>query len=439
MIMKHILCMLLLLCSMSETQAKERVVESSAKKAPVWYDGTAEESIITSSISDDSIDDAKRRAMEQVKIKIIESVAQNINYTTLSKIEQKSGDESKFVDEFKSALMVNAAKLPFLSGISESKIEESYWAIHEDKESKKRKYIYSIKYPLKRSEMEKLIRTFEKSDREKAQEMEMLEEGYHNLANVDYIGDAIAKCGELEAYFFDSGRRAQVASLKSRYQSLYSRISVATQYEELGIAYVVLKIGDREIGASQPPMAKYDKSVITNFKVATKDGGFEVSYDPKFCEKNLPYVITLSFTVGGRRIAHEVTFTRSNDMEVSIKPQGTVTLTAQEVAENKSITNVQIALDLAIKGGVAARGVTIDVVTLKVPTLKDEIYCNKFTTKSSGSNTLSLLGISETTIALTGEKTGGVIKILEGEISGYYGDKRVPFKSNFKLPFGCNW
>ncbi len=439
MTMRHIISILLLICCVIlPVDAKVKVVDSSSKRAPEWNNGTSEESIIASTVSEISLDDAKRRAVEQIKIKVIESIAQNINHSSLSKIEQKSGDEDSFTDEFKSALLLNSAKLPFISGISESKIEAFYWAVHEDSKSKSRSYIYSIKYPLKHAEVEEFIRKFELLDNEKAQELEMLEEGYANLSSIDNISEAISKCEELDAYFFDSARRAKVKSVKEKYTSLYSRISVVTRSEELGRATVALQIGDRVISATSSPTARYDREAIHNLKITPMAGSFEISYDPTFCEERLPYVISLSVPVGVRRVNHEITFTKSEKSDLKIQPEGVVTLTAQQIAE-RSLTNIQINLDLLVEGLPANTPITVNKITLRVPNLKDEIYCDKVMTSYVEQNRVDVTLVATTTIATTGEKSGSTIKLLSGEISGYYGSEKRAFNSKFSRSYRCNW
>lgn len=436
--MRRGIIFILLLLFSAEVSGKIKVVESSSKKVPVWYNGAAQESIITSSVSDISIDDAKRRAIEQIKMKIVESIAQNINSTTFSKIEQKSGDEDSFSDEFKSVILLNSAKLPFISGISENKIESYYWEVNEDSKTKKRNYVYSLKYPFSHADAEELIKRFEALDQEKSQELEMLDMGYAHVSSVEEIADALLKCEELKSYFFDATRKSAVSTLKAKYTSLYNSFTFVTKSEELGRAYVTLQIGDRPIATSQSLKANYDKAVIQNLQVVPRDGGFEISYDPQFCEDDLPYVITLNYTAGSRHLSHSVTFTKSRASKVRIQPQGVVTLTAQEISSS-SLTNIQLNIDLMVEGVPQGTPISVDVVTLRVPTLKDELYTNKLSVKYVSDNQVSLMGLSSTTIALTGEKSGSTIKILTGEITGRYGADNKAFKSKFTLPYGCNW
>ncbi|MFI3306389.1 MAG: hypothetical protein R3Y68_07750 [Rikenellaceae bacterium] len=436
--MRQLLLLLLLATSVSSAEAKFKVVESSSKRAPEWHNGASEEFVITSSVSEISIEDAKRRAVEQIKVKFIESVAQNINYTSMSRIEQRSGDEESFSDDFKSILLLNSAKLPFISGISESKITDFYWAVSEDRSTDRCNYIYSIKYPLSHAEVNEAVQRFEEIDREKSQELEMLQDILNNLDCVDEIADGATKCEELEGYFFDSTRKSAAASLRKRYLSLYDRICIVTQYEELGSAYIALQIGDRELSTTRPPTARYDREMIQNLQITPFDGRFEVSYDPTYCDEQIPYTITLSVPVGNRRESHEITFTKSKSEQQRIQPDGVVTLTAQQI-ENLTLSNIQLNFNLLVEGLPANTPVTVESVTLRVPNLKDEIYCDRVAAKFVGDNRFALTALCSTTIATNGEKSNTTIKLLSGEITGYYGAEKRAFKSMFSRSYRCNW
>ncbi len=435
------LFLLLALALVEPAAAKIKVVESSSKEPPAWYIGAVQDAIITSAMSTVSVDDAKQNAVSQIRVKVVESIAQNINYSAFSKIEQKSGDENSFSDEFKQALLLNTAKLPFISGISESKISEFYWQVTQDTKSKIFSYTYSLKYPLPQDELKAFIAQFEAIDKQKVEQLERLESDYSYIADVADIGEAINECAELDTYFFDRERRAKVATVRGRYSSLYDRITSVTSDEELGRAMIVLRIGDKPISSSQKPYARYDRDAITNLSIVPCEGGFEVSYDTKYCQRDIPYVINLSIPIGGRRLSHQITFTKEHDDDpgqVKIAPQGVVTLTAQDIKEG-SIGGVQIEMDIQAKGLQANESITVTTVVLTLPDLKDDIYCNKLSTRYTDKERLTSMGLCGSTIARRGGKSSATIKLLQGEIQGYYGKGNTPFKVKFSRSYRCNW
>lgn len=427
---------MLLLFAAHSAQAKVKVVESSAKKAPVWFFGSEKEAIIASSNSDISLEDAKRRVMEEVKVKMIESVAQNINFSSFSKIEQKSGDENSFSDEFKSALLVNSAKIPYISGISESKIEGFYWEISEDSETKKRSYVYSIKYPMPQAEIEKMIDEFKKKDAEMQQELEMLQSSSANVASIEQIYDAVQLSTTLADYFFDSTRRGQASNLRSKFMDLYSRITVVTAEQSLGSAIVELKMGSKKITSSKAPTLIYDREMIQDVAIVPYEGGFKLTYDARFCQEDLPYTITLRLNIGQRRVEHKVSFTRRAGAEFELYPQGTITLTAQNIESGK-LTTLQLNMKLHAEG--VDGDLHIEKITLKVPNLVDELYFDKINANGSSKGEYTVLAIMPSSAALSGAASSSTVKILSGEMSGYYGAKRERFSETFSRPYSCNW
>ncbi len=438
--MRKIIFILLLLCCIEPSSAKIKVVESSSKQVPVWYNGTVEEFIISSTISDISLDDAKRRAMDQVKVKVIESVAQNISHTIYSEVIQRSGDVNSFSDEVQSVLLLNSANLPFISGISESKVEESYWSITEDTSTGKRNYIYSLKYPFSHHDARVLVATFKELDETMSERLKHLEQLYESVSSVEEIFESISKCGELERYFFDATRRAAVESLKERFSSLYSQIMIVTQSERLGWARIVLKIGDREVSSAHSPNVKYDRVTIQDLHVTHRNGGLEVSYDPQFCDENLPYIITLNFKIGSRMLSHDITFQKGDDIEIKLQPQGVVALSAQTITST-SLTSVKVSFDLKFEGLPQSTPIVVDDVTMRMPSLRDEFNWSSPSVRYIADGVLKVEGLNDSTISLSGDPSNTLVKLLSGEVIGHYEleGKMTPFRAKFSLPYSCNW
>ncbi|MEG2318129.1 MAG: hypothetical protein RSB85_04735 [Rikenellaceae bacterium] len=151
-----ILLLSIISISISAT-AQVKIVDRSAKKAPVWYGGAQSEYIITSSEAS-SLERAKEMVMENVRKQIIQAVALNVKESTASNISQTSNgsDIVNFLDSFTSSSSTQSANLPFLKGVSPSKIEDFYWEKRFNKSTGETSYIYSIKYPLPRLELKKM-------------------------------------------------------------------------------------------------------------------------------------------------------------------------------------------------------------------------------------------------------------------------------------------
>ena len=148
-----------------------KVVEKSDKKAPVWYE-SAESGYIVASAETGSMEEARQQCLESVKRQIIQAVAQNVEFSDSHIVKQTSGNGDRiteFVDQYMAEGSTRAASspfiicwvIPFIKGISLSKVDGSYWEKRRDKKSGKITYAYAIRYPFPESEHKALVRQFE--------------------------------------------------------------------------------------------------------------------------------------------------------------------------------------------------------------------------------------------------------------------------------------
>lgn len=305
-IMKYIrlLTVVCLSCSLygvADAAQPIKVLDRSASKAPVWLDRTQEEYVITSAIADD-LDAARNQCLDNVRTKIIESVAQNVQFGTESRIAQSAGNSgiTDFTDQFTSVLKTQSANIPFIRGISVSKIEDSYWEKRMDKETKKVTYLYAIKYPFPRIELKKMTREFEQRDREMVARYNALEKGIDSVASLEQIDRAIEDLKPLITYFFDDVRKQAAISLQANYRKLYDQVVIETAEEKNEEAFLVFRLNGRPIKVSQQPKAKSE--CATQIACHMEDSGCRVTYSTEFCEENAPGEIRLTFRWGVNRL-----------------------------------------------------------------------------------------------------------------------------------------
>ena len=144
-----------LLFSLTSTvSAQFKVVDKSSKKAPAWYQQMVADYLIVSA-HEPTLEEAQAACLQEVKKQIIQAVAQNITFSESSNLNQKlEGEEiTEFVDTYSSTTDVKAATVPFVQGISLSKVEEYYWEKLQDKKTKEVYYNCSIKYPFTQLEL----------------------------------------------------------------------------------------------------------------------------------------------------------------------------------------------------------------------------------------------------------------------------------------------
>ena len=137
---KAIITLGLVLCAaLSGTAGAQnyKVVESSSKKVPVWVNSQQQDYIIVQAIGND-IESLKAECLRSVRQQMIQAVAENVEFGSSSTISQESINNEivSFMDNYTSTYETQAAKVPFLKGISMSKVEETYWEKRRDKSTK---------------------------------------------------------------------------------------------------------------------------------------------------------------------------------------------------------------------------------------------------------------------------------------------------------------
>ncbi|MFR9566625.1 MAG: hypothetical protein SNH13_05145 [Rikenellaceae bacterium] len=417
--------------------ANYKVTSRSERKVPVWVGGNETGYFILSTVSAVSLDDAKSKLMEQVKLRYIESIAQNISHRSASLTSQKTtNNRDSFRDEFISSLKVNSANVPFLKGISQSKISDVYWEVRSEKGSGVVSYNYSIRYPAPKEELDRLVREFDRRDEEMVHKYNLLKGDLAMVNSLGQIAQCIAECKTLESYFFDQTRKGSASELQKLYSSLYDQITLSTTREELGLAVVEMRLNGRKLNSTLRPTLKYDKGIIGSVSLSTQSGEYTLSYDPSLCREGLPYSIEMVFTIGARRVVHAVHFTYTKN-SVSLEGVGRVALVADS-CEDGLLSGVSVTVNLETKG---INGVlNIGAISLSVAGVEGmiNIYQPFKVNVSDGTFSLRFKHEGELKIA-SNSHSSSTIRVVRGEIRGSYGTKAEPFRKSITLPYDCNW
>ena len=197
--MKRLLGLVCVLLVALGTAAQTKVIEKSAKKPPVWLN-TAVDDYLVVTVTANSLADAQTKAMDEITERIIQSVASHVMVTTnseLSEVNVNGNIDSR--ESFRRASKMKSANLPFLKGISSTKVEEIYWVKLQDKSTKKEHYEYSVKYPFSQAEQNELVAQFEALDAEKVAQYEALEQKINEIESVEEIGSCITQLDALIA------------------------------------------------------------------------------------------------------------------------------------------------------------------------------------------------------------------------------------------------
>lgn len=409
-----------------------KVVESSAKKAPKWLGATAQDFIITSAIKPD-LESAKNQCLDNVKIHIIDAVAQNVRFSTTSTIDQSSGNEgiTDFSDKFASELKTQAANVPYIRGTSLSKVADSYWEKRIDKKTKQESYLYTIKYPFPSVELKKLVYEFEKQDKEMYDKYLDLEQQLSKVTSVEQISRNIAALNPLINYFFDDVRKGAAKSLQGAYNKLFDGITIEELSSKPGEARLAFMLEGRTITTSQRPTIKSE--CATNIAYKYQDNQYVVTYDNEYCDKDKLNQISLSFRIYNRPITHKINF-KVVDNTPKIYADGEIYITADTV-NTEYVSGVTFKVNIKSEN---CQQIVIDQFLFNIPGITGAIVIPdlNITLKTDGVNAVVAKYDGKLSFN-SGHK--GLYSQTVGYIKGTMGADATPFNIRFVQPFKSNW
>ncbi len=410
--------------------AKIKVTQKSSKKPPVWVNTTQTDYIITSAIEKD-IERAKNACIDQVRKYIIDAVAQNVKSVSENDITQETvnNEITRFLDKYHYSSQTQSANLPYLTGISASKVEDSYWEKREDSDSGEVSYLYCIKYPFPRLELKKLVHEFQKKDTEMNDRLASLEKAYHHIRSVEQIGEAVSALAGLADYFFDDVRQKSARRLQQAYRELYKQIGIREIANELGSYTFALILRGRNITASRPPVLKSE--TLTQLRAEQQDSIWQVRYNYETCSASEENLATVGFRFGGHPLNHRFYVDVEQD-NIRLTPTKEVYLTATR--QDSLLSGITIRMNINVG---KAQKLKIYAITLDVPGLDKPLFI-----ENPG---LLVTGCGMQTLQTTFKGTAILLKpqnhrgnLLKGHLE-VADEKNNIHRVNFSLPFKANW
>lgn len=411
-------------------QVKYKVLERSSKKAPQWVNGMEKQYIITSSINSNA-EKAKELCLEAVKTRIIEAVAQNIQSSTESSINQSTVNNkiSSFIDEFSSTLKTQAANIPFVTNISYSNVEDYYWEKRRNKETDNETYFYSIKYPFPAGELRKMIDIFNQQDAEMNNKLENIENSFNSIKSVEEIDIAITNLRALEKYFFDDVRLNRTKSAIKNFNSIYEKISIHRVSNKLGGEEFALMYGDNFISYTKPPKVKAN----TAYEISTNKKGdiWEVKYNYSTCYADEENYIDVSWNINNRGIKNRFYIHLKNE-NVDVYPTGEITLIAKK-DNNGKIESINLLMPIKSDENDSC---TIEAINLKTPYSINGFTFKNINKEIAGKGVFSINCIAEDGYILsennylTSNLTSGIMIIKNNKGKSITVEFAQPLKTN---------
>lgn len=429
--MKHWIKFLILFFILSvPCMAKVKVTQKSAKKPPVWVNTTQTDYIITSAIESD-IERAKNTCIDQVRKYIIDAVAQNVKSTSENDITQETvnNEITRFLDKYHYSSQTQSANLPYLTGISTSKVEDSYWEKREDSDTKKVSYLYCIKYPFPGLELKKLVHEFKKKDTEMNDKLASLEKTYKQIHSVEQIGEAISVLTGLADYFFDDVRKKSAQRLQQDYRQLYKQIGIREIANELGDYTFALVLRGKSITASQLPVLKSE--TLTQLRAEQQDSIWRVRYNYETCSVSEENSGTIGFRFGGHPLNHRF-YVDIEQNNIRLTPTKEVYLTATR--RDSLLSGITVRMNLNVG---KAQKLKIYAITLDVPGLDKPLFINNpgLLVTDSGRQTLQTT-FEGTAVLLKAQNYRS--NLLKGHFE-VLDEKNNIHRVDFSLPFKANW
>ncbi len=301
---KYLLLVVALIASAGISLSQDKVIEKSGKQ-PKWVNNLEKDYIITVG-SGATSQDAQQNALTMVKERIVSSVAENVKSKTELKKEEANYNNniSVFLEKFASQTTTESGKVPFLQGISLSKVQEFYWEKLQRKD-KSVLFNYHIKYPFPEMELNKLVYDYKMRDAELTKQLEDLLAQTETVETVEQVEKNIGELKVLIDYFMD-GRKNQAELGITKYQTLLSSIELVEVESNLGELKYALRLGTRTISTVKKPITKSECARVTS--TINNQTNWLVKYDYANCYEDPENNILVKYRFGNADVQKKFYF-----------------------------------------------------------------------------------------------------------------------------------
>lgn len=417
--------------------AQTKVIEKSAKKVPAWMNAAVDDYLVVS-VTAASLAEAQTKALAEITERIIQAVASHVTVSqtsVISEVNTNGNIDSK--DAYSRVSKMKSANLPFLKGISLSKVEEIYWQKVRNKDTNAEHYDYAVKYPFSESEQQQLVAEFEKLDAEKVARYKALEQKIKEIEAVEEIKSAMTELNSLGEYFFDEVRISDAKGLTERYKQLYDALTVTGTFLEEGKYKCQMLLEGNPVRVSTLP--KVTSNCAAQLSVRPSEGAFIVSYDAIDCLPEEENFLDIVFRISGKKYAHKAYIKEAGGAATSsfsVVPEGKLIFTADSViAAKRKILNINIRLTLNNRGGTAfgLKALELHLPELSAPIVFDDIDA---VYKTKGILQVKALAEGEFTAL---EKKKSAFSFVQGSMTLVNPQTGTVERVKISLPYVTNW
>lgn len=300
------LYILVLLVGMSLPLSAQYVVDRSSSRRPDWFGQVVENHLVTSAVGR-TIDEAQRKCLDAVKVQMLESVAQNIEYSTETVVQQLTHNQDVQSDiSFRQRSKTGVANLPYISGVSLAKAKGSYWECVRDGQSGALSYVYSLLYPYPESESQLLKSEFDKLDAAMTEIVRREEARLSDVGSIDTLEAAIANLEMAENYFFDRHRKDKARDVIKKYENVFGLLNVESKRIDRCKFRCWITWNGNVMECSSLPKCKSDAA--TKIRCTVDDGSYVITFSDEDCIGDDDNQIDVTFRFKTKTLKHVLHF-----------------------------------------------------------------------------------------------------------------------------------
>ena len=273
--------------------SQERIIDKSGK-SPKWKNST-EKGFIIEVGKGASINDAKDKALAGVKESIVKSVAEQITSVTEENIRQtREGNSYLIAGTYTSSIRSKTAQMPFITGVSESKVDSYYWEKLKDKKTGNVSFYYFVKYPFSDLELKGIIMDFEMQQKKEDLLLSDIDEKIETANSLDELA---VNYREIKAILpqLEGSNKMQGELIMKRIQSQLKSVSFKELKSMPGSFAYILVYGNKELQVTLSPTLK--SNCADNFKTTSSPESVLVNYSYNGCFDNQSNKITLNYQI----------------------------------------------------------------------------------------------------------------------------------------------
>ena len=301
--MKRFLFFVTALLFLGTAVAADKVIQSSAKRAPGWIGGMGEDYFIVSAEAP-TLDEAQQKAMNRVREEIIAAIATQVHSATSITIREVT--ENGVIDSHKdvqSEVSVKAADIPYLASISPSLASDYYW-VKVRRSDKSVYYVYHVLYPLSASKLRMLVDEYDQQQKQINDSLQAF--ASVNMANMDDLNKMLMQYTALSRFeaglHEDDSRHAICKTIRAGYDKMLAgNLHIETVASDRGQTTVALMYGPKRIQYTVVPKVK--SNCMTAIQTKSEGDATRISYDFETgCYDDDQNWLDVTFTVNSKKI-----------------------------------------------------------------------------------------------------------------------------------------